>query len=82
MAPPRRPARSRNRCWWCLGPTAPRNRSGPRSNTRNTTHAYATKTELVAAVDNWIILYNTTRRHSAIGMLSPNNYEKSLRAAA
>jgi putative transposase len=45
-------------------------------------HVYATKTELVAAVDNWIRFYNSMRRHSAIGMLSPDNYEKSLQAAA
>ena len=45
-------------------------------------HVYATKTELVAAVDNWIRFYNSKRRHSAIGMLSPDTYEKSLQAAA
>ena len=45
-------------------------------------HAYATKTELVAAIDKWIVFYNSTRRHSAIGMLSPDNFEQSLRAAA
>ena len=45
-------------------------------------HAYATKTELVAAVDNWITFYNSRRRHSAIGMLSPDNFETSLQAAA
>jgi putative transposase len=45
-------------------------------------HVYATKTELVAAVDNWVMFYNSVRRHSAIGMLSPDNYENSLRVAA
>jgi putative transposase len=45
-------------------------------------HVYATKTELVAAVDKWIRFYNSMRRHSAIGMLSPDTYEKSLRVAA
>ncbi|WP_433714980.1 transposase [Nocardia sp. CA-084685] len=44
-------------------------------------HVFATDPELVAAVDNWINFYNTTRRHSSIGMLSPDNYEKSLTAA-
>ncbi|MFL6126444.1 hypothetical protein [Actinophytocola sp.] len=29
-----------------------------------------------------INLYNSTRRHSAIGMLSPDNFVQSLRAAA
>jgi putative transposase len=45
-------------------------------------HVYATKTELVAAIDKWIHFYNSRRRHSAIGMLSPDAYEKSLSAAA
>jgi putative transposase len=45
-------------------------------------HTYATKTELVAAIDKWISFYNSTRRHSAIGMLSPDNFERSLQAAA
>lgn len=45
-------------------------------------HVYATKRDLVAAVDNWIGFYNSRRRHSAIGMLSPDDYEKSLRVAA
>jgi putative transposase len=43
-------------------------------------HVYATKAELVAAVDNWIRFYNAVRRHSAIGMLSPERYEKSVQA--
>jgi transposase InsO family protein len=45
-------------------------------------HVYAARTELVAAVDNWVMFYNSVRRHSALGMLSPNDYEQSLRAAA
>lgn len=45
-------------------------------------HVYATKAELVAAVDNWIRFYNNVRRHSKVGMLSPENYEKSLQAVA
>jgi putative transposase len=44
-------------------------------------HAYATKAELVAAVDKWMQFYNTQRRHSVIGMLSPIAYEQSLDAA-
>jgi transposase InsO family protein len=35
-------------------------------------HVYATKTDLVAAVDNWIGFYDSVRRHS----------EKSLQASA
>jgi transposase InsO family protein len=45
-------------------------------------HAFATKAELVAAVDNWIVWYNHQRRHSAIGMLSPIRYEHSLTGTA
>ncbi|GAA1034332.1 integrase core domain-containing protein [Amycolatopsis sp. NPDC000673] len=45
-------------------------------------HVYATKAELVAAIDNWIERYNNHRRHSAIGMLSPICYERSLTGAA
>ena len=45
-------------------------------------HVYATKAELVAAVDKWIRFYNSVRRHSAIGMLSPDDYERSLPAVA
>jgi transposase InsO family protein len=45
-------------------------------------HVYARKTELVAAIDKWIRFYNSVRRHSAIGMLSPDAYERSLRVAA
>jgi putative transposase len=45
-------------------------------------HTFATKAELVAAVDNWIGRYNNNRRHSAIGMLSPVQFEQSLTGAA
>jgi transposase InsO family protein len=45
-------------------------------------HTYATKTELVAAIDKWVHLYNSVRRHSAIGMVSPDAYERSLTLAA
>ncbi|WP_373560078.1 integrase core domain-containing protein [Rhodococcus sp. ACPA1] len=33
-------------------------------------HTFATKAELVAAVDKWMNFYNSRRRHSSIGMLS------------
>lgn len=45
-------------------------------------HTFATRTELVAAVDNWIRWFNTERRHSAVGMLSPTRYEQSLTGTA
>jgi putative transposase len=44
-------------------------------------HVYATKAELVAAVDNWVKFYNSVRRHSSIGMLSPDIFEQSLHTA-
>jgi putative transposase len=45
-------------------------------------HTFATKAELIAAVDKWIGRYNNQRRHSAIGMLSPVCYEQSLTGTA
>lgn len=45
-------------------------------------HTFATKAELVAAVDKWIGWYNNQRRHSAIGMLTPVCYEQSLTGTA
>lgn len=45
-------------------------------------HTFATKTELIAAVDSWVQNYNGHRRHSAIGQVSPINYETSLAAIA
>jgi putative transposase len=44
-------------------------------------HIYTTKTKIAALVDKRIRLYNSERRHSAIAMLSPAIYEKSLRVA-
>jgi putative transposase len=44
-------------------------------------HAFATKTELIAAVDNWMNFYNNRRRHSAIGMVSPIDYEQTLKVS-
>jgi transposase InsO family protein len=45
-------------------------------------HTFASRAELVAAVDNWIQRYNHQRRHSAVGMLSPIRYEQSLTGTA
>src|ERR1700687_4775039 len=42
-------------------------------------HTYATRTELIAGVDNWMNYYNNERRHSAIGMRSPMDYEHTLK---
>ncbi|MCA2281523.1 IS3 family transposase, partial [Mycobacterium avium] len=41
-------------------------------------HTFATKAELIAAVDNWMRFYNHQRRHSSIGQRSPITYERSL----
>ncbi|WP_039804067.1 IS3 family transposase [Nocardia araoensis] len=45
-------------------------------------HTFTRKTELVAAVDKWIHRYNTSRRHSSIGGISPLRYEQSLSTGA
>ncbi|APA94532.1 Transposase InsF for insertion sequence IS3A [Nocardia seriolae] len=45
-------------------------------------HTFTRKAELVAAVDKWVDRYNTTRRHSAIGGISPIRYERSLETDA
>lgn len=41
---------------------------------------FATRAQAQAAVAAWIEDYNTTRRHSALGMLSPVAYERTLAA--
>jgi putative transposase len=41
-------------------------------------HTFTTKAELYAAVDAWMIRYNSHRRNSTIGQLSPNDYEAGL----
>jgi putative transposase len=43
-------------------------------------HRFATKAAARAKVAAWIEDYNTTRRHSALGMLSPIAYERALAA--
>ncbi len=45
-------------------------------------HTFTRKPELVAAADKWIHWYNTTRRHSAIGGISPIRYEQSITTVA
>ena len=42
-------------------------------------HTFATKLELIAAVDNWMRFYSHQRRHSAIEMLSPIDHEQTLK---
>ena len=41
---------------------------------------FATRAAARAGVAAWIEDYNTTRRHSALGMLSPVSYEQALAA--
>jgi putative transposase len=43
---------------------------------------FATKAAARARVSDWIEDYNTTRRHSALGMMSPAGYEQQLRQQA
>ena len=47
---------------------------------RRRLHYFATRARARAAVAAWIEDYNTTRRHSALGMLSPADYERALAA--
>ncbi len=42
-------------------------------------HTFRTKSEIIAAVDNWMQFYNHRRRHSAIGMRSPIAYAYTLK---
>ena len=57
--------------WEIPGQTPVPKVCGRRSNTITTTDTFAYASELVAAVYNWIHIYNTRRRHSTIEMLSP-----------
>ena len=41
-------------------------------------HVFATRAQARAAVAAWIEDYNHARRHSALGMVSPVDYERSL----
>ena len=41
-------------------------------------HQFATRAAARAAVAAWIEDYNHVRRHSALGMMSPVDYERSL----
>jgi putative transposase len=41
---------------------------------------FATRAQARASIAAWIEDYNTTRRHSALGMLSPAAYERALQA--
>ena len=44
-------------------------------------NVFRTKARLVAAVDNRMQFYHHERRHSALGMRSPIDYEHTLKAA-
>ena len=41
---------------------------------------FATRAAARARVSTWIEDYNTRRRHSALGMMSPAGYEQALKA--
>ena len=43
---------------------------------------FTTKAAARARVSEWIEDYNTRRRHSALGMMSPASYEQALREQA
>ena len=44
-------------------------------------HTFATRAELYAAIDAWMIRYNNQRRNSTIGQVSPQTYENSITPA-
>ena len=41
-------------------------------------HAFATRAELYLAIDRWMVYYNSRRRHSSIGQVSPMAYEHAV----
>ena len=41
-------------------------------------HAFATRAELYLAIDRWIVYFNSRRRHSSIGQVSPMAYEHAV----
>lgn len=45
-------------------------------------HTFTTRAELYVAIDRWMMYYNSRRRHSSIGQISPINYEDTVAALA
>ena len=45
-------------------------------------HAFATRAELYVAIDKWMVYYNSRRRHSSVGQVSPIAFENSLEVQA
>jgi len=45
-------------------------------------HAFTTRAELYLAIDKWMVYYNTRRRHSSVGQVSPINFEKTVEVRA
>jgi transposase InsO family protein len=45
-------------------------------------HAFATRAELYLAIDKWMVYYNSRRRHSSVGQVSPIAFENSVEVQA
>ena len=45
-------------------------------------HAFATRAELYLAIDTWMVYYNSRRRHSSVGQVSPIAFENSVEVQA
>ena len=45
-------------------------------------HTFATRAELYLAIDRWMVYYNSRRRHSSVGQVSPIAFENSVEVQA
>jgi transposase InsO family protein len=45
-------------------------------------HAFSTRVDLYLAIDKWMVYYNSRRRHSSVGQVSPIAFENSVEVQA